>query len=74
VTNQAYRIGRAVYATQFHFEADTRLVRDWNREFAALIASSEPDWAVRHEKEQELHGAAADAAGLAIARAWTASI
>lgn len=27
--NQAYRIGRATYATQFHFEADRSLIDSW---------------------------------------------
>ena len=27
---QAFRIGRAVYGIQFHFEADRRLVEDWS--------------------------------------------
>ena len=46
--NQAFRIGRAVYGIQFHFEADRALVERWNREFAELIAEETPDWPERH--------------------------
>jgi GMP synthase (glutamine-hydrolysing) len=68
--NQAFRLGRAVYAIQFHFEADTGLVADWTRDFAHEILPFTPDWFDRHEQEAARHGPAADAAGLALARAW----
>lgn len=68
--NQAFRIGRAAYGVQFHFEADRKLVREWNRVFADVIAVRHPEWDTIHRAEEERHGAAADAAGLAIARAW----
>jgi GMP synthase-like glutamine amidotransferase len=71
--NQAFRIGRAVYGFQFHFEADRELVREWSTAFAAIIAERHPDWADRLDGETARHGAAADAAGLAIARAWIAT-
>ena len=35
---QAFRIGRAVYGIQFHFEADRALVERWSGDFAAMIA------------------------------------
>ena len=72
--NQAFRIGRASYGIQFHFEADRELVRSWNAAFASTIAASHPDWNSRYEREAECHGAAADATGLAIARAWVRTI
>lgn len=72
--NQAFRFGRAAYGIQFHFEADTRLVREWNAAFADTIAESQPHWRADHAREEALHGRAADAAGLAIARAWTSLI
>ena len=72
--NQAFRLGRAVYATQFHFEADTGLVADWTRDFAHEIAPFTPDWFDRHGQESARHGPAADAAGLALARAWVGLI
>jgi len=72
--NQAFRLGRAVYGFQFHFEADTPMVRDWSTSFAAMIAERHPDWNDRLDDELACNGADADAAGLAIARAWVATI
>ncbi len=71
---QAFRVGRASYGIQFHFEAGTTLVASWTRDFADEIRASEPGWFARHPHEAAKHGAAADAAGLALARAWTARI
>jgi GMP synthase-like glutamine amidotransferase len=67
---QAFRIGRASYGIQFHFEAGTELVNYWTTGFAEEIADCAPDWPNRHSAEAAKHGAAADAAGLALARAW----
>ncbi|MER8367508.1 type 1 glutamine amidotransferase [Mesorhizobium sp. M0306] len=72
--NQAFRIGRAVYGFQFHFEADRPMVRDWSTSFAPLIAERHPEWAGRLDDEMARNGPQADAAGLAIARAWVAMI
>jgi GMP synthase-like glutamine amidotransferase len=72
--NQAFRIGRAGYGIQFHFEADTKLVRAWNAIFASTIASRHPDWDDRFEQEAERHGSTADAVGLEIARGWVRTI
>jgi GMP synthase-like glutamine amidotransferase len=72
--NQAFRIGRATYGFQFHFEADQPLVRGWNTSFAQVIAARHPDWPERFEDEAERHGPGADAAGLTIARAWVKAI
>jgi GMP synthase-like glutamine amidotransferase len=69
-SNQAFRIGRAVYGVQFHFEADRPLVRHWNAAFADYIAENHPGWTDRFESEEARCGAEADAAGLALARAW----
>lgn len=74
IENQAFRVGRAVYGTQFHFEADRPLVEEWSANFADWLAEREPDWPERHSKQAALHGPAADAAGLALARAWVAAI
>jgi GMP synthase-like glutamine amidotransferase len=71
---QAFRIGRAAYGIQFHFEAGTELVASWTENFAAEIVDSAPDWFDRRPAEAARHGPAADAAGLALARAWTALI
>lgn len=72
--NQAFRVGRAAYGIQFHFEADTPLVRHWSRQFAAYLAERQPDWQERLEGESARHGPVADATGLALARAWVAMV
>lgn len=72
--NQAFRVGRAGYAVQFHFEADRRLVREWNGLFADYLAERHSDWTIRHATEEARHGPEADAVGQAIARAWIRQI
>lgn len=72
--HQAFRIGRATYGTQFHFEANRAVVRDWSREFPHIIETMNPDWADQHPKLAETDGAQADGYGLAIARAWVGLI
>jgi GMP synthase-like glutamine amidotransferase len=70
--NQAFRIGRASYGIQFHFEADRPMVSHWTKIFAGYLAERHPGWA--HEEEAATHGPAADTAGLALARAWISTI
>ncbi len=72
VAQQGFRIGRASYGTQFHFEANRAVVRDWKRSFGDLMAASKPVWAF--EEEAATLGRAADGHGLTIARAWVAQI
>lgn len=73
--NQAFRIGRAAYGTQFHFEADRRLAEKWSADFAGLLDGREPEWnRGRLGVEAARFGEEADAAGLAIARGWVATI
>ncbi len=72
--HQAFRIGRAAYGTQFHFEASTTVVEDWNRNFPAVIAGIDPTWLATYPDHAAKHGETADAAGLAIARAWVRTI
>ncbi|MGV4793537.1 glutamine amidotransferase-related protein [Rhizobium sp. F40D2] len=72
--NQAFRIGRAVYGTQFHFEADSAVVEQWKTEFPDAIERIAPGWLENHTELAARHGGAADAAGLAIARAWVGLI
>ena len=67
---QAFRIGRAIYGIQFHFETGAEMVARWNEVYAREIRNFDPGWFNRHPAEAERHGAAADAAGLALARAW----
>jgi len=68
--NQAFRLGRAVYGVQFHFEADRPLVEGWSAEFAPTILGYAPDWPERHPLDAARHGPAADATGLELARRW----
>ncbi|MEF0939960.1 type 1 glutamine amidotransferase [Rhizobium sp. BR 362] len=72
--NQAFRIGRAAYGTQFHFEANTAVVEGWRTDFTASIERNEPGWLERYAEIAALHAAAADVAGLAIARGWVGTI
>lgn len=72
--NQAFRVGRAVYGVQFHFEADRPHVVRWNEVFAEHLAERHPGWMNRFEEEAAAHGPGADAGGLALARAWVATI
>jgi GMP synthase-like glutamine amidotransferase len=71
---QAFRMGRAVYGIQFHFEAGTDLVASWTRDFAREIEPYAPDWFARRAIEAEGHGKVADAVGLSLARAWVGLI
>jgi GMP synthase (glutamine-hydrolysing) len=71
---QAFRIGRATYGTQFHFEANRVVVSDWSREFPAIITTIAPDWKEQHPAQAASIGPQADAHGLAIARAWVGLI
>jgi GMP synthase (glutamine-hydrolysing) len=68
--SQAFRIGRAAYATQFHFEASRAVVADWTRTFPDLTEAMEPGWAASHTARAPGLGARADGHGLDIARAW----
>lgn len=73
--NQAFRIGRAAYGIQFHFEASRKVVEEWNVAFADYLAKRHPDWSQhRHGEEKSAYGREADEAGMALARAWVATI
>jgi GMP synthase-like glutamine amidotransferase len=74
VSNQAFRIGRAAYGVQFHFEADRTLVEQWSRDFHALLAHRQPDWSERQPVDAAEFGPKADATGLTIARNWVATV
>jgi GMP synthase-like glutamine amidotransferase len=71
---QAFRFGRAGYAMQFHFEADTTVVARWVEDFAPVIKRKAPDWHRTYPAAARAEGVRADAHGLAIARAWAALI
>jgi GMP synthase-like glutamine amidotransferase len=71
---QGFRIGRATYGLQFHFEANRRVVADWVRTFPKAVARHDPRFAGTLPDGPGGAGIAADAAGLAIARNWVALI
>lgn len=72
--HQAFRIGRATYGTQFHFEASRTVVQDWTRSFPEATDRMSPGWTTRHPTLAVTRGAEADAHGLALARAWVSLI
>ncbi len=74
VAHQAFRMGRAAYGTQFHFEASRIVVEEWIDNFGHLIEAMEPGWIARYTEQAAIDGARADEAGLAIARAWVKQI
>jgi GMP synthase (glutamine-hydrolysing) len=71
---QAYRVGRAGYGFQFHFEANRAVMADWLRCFPAAIAGMDPAFAADHPRRAATEGAEADAIGLALARGWVGLI
>lgn len=72
--NQAFRIGRATYGTQFHFEASRAVVDGWVEAFPDLVETLQPGWLARRAALAAESGPVADATGLALARAWVATI
>jgi GMP synthase (glutamine-hydrolysing) len=71
---QAFRIARAVYGIQFHFEAGTELVSSWNVDYEKEIVPIDPGWFERYPAEVARHGGKADATGRALAHAWVGLI
>lgn len=72
--NQAFRIGRASYGMQFHFEANQNVVRTWCDGFKASVEKMSPGFLARFEDERTSHGAIADENGLKIARNWVKTL
>ena len=73
-TNQCFRIGRASYGMQFHFEASRPVVETWNRDMQEAMERMRPGWHAGYEQLAATEGVVADAAGLAIARAWVQQV
>ena len=71
---QCFKSHRAAYGMQFHFEASRAVVAHWSREFSGAADKMCPGWADLHQSHAATRGVAADAHGLAIARAWVALI
>jgi GMP synthase-like glutamine amidotransferase len=75
VPMQAFRFGSRAWGVQFHFEMSRAVVAQLLRLCAAAVEARAPGWAAgRHAAEAARHGPAADAAGLALARAWVAQL
>jgi GMP synthase (glutamine-hydrolysing) len=72
--NQCFRTGRAGYGMQFHFEANRAVAADWAHEFADSFEATRPGWIAAFDAHAAKDAAAADAHGLAIARAFVALI
>lgn len=72
--SQCFRTHRAAYASQFHFEASRAVVADWSREFGDTMNRMDPGWTDTLAERAAAQGVAADAHGLAIARAWVALV
>jgi GMP synthase (glutamine-hydrolysing) len=72
--HQAFRIGRATYGTQFHFEASRAVIADWYRRFPDRMEESSPGWSEAFPTLAVTHGSKADSHGLALARAWISLI
>jgi GMP synthase (glutamine-hydrolysing) len=53
--NQGFRIGRHVYAFQFHFEASRAILRTWVRANSASLQQQHPDFPARIERELTQH-------------------
>jgi GMP synthase (glutamine-hydrolysing) len=72
--HQCFRLARATYGMQFHFEASRAVVADWTRRFPDLTEKMEPGWQTAHPARATTVGRHADAAGLQIARNWVGLI
>lgn len=71
---QCFRIGRATYGMQFHFEASRAVVADWARTFPDAAERMSPGWTAAHPALAQTRGISADHVGLQIARNWVALI
>jgi GMP synthase (glutamine-hydrolysing) len=69
---QAYRIGRATYATQFHPEVTIDIVRDWIRKFGTTFTRDEPRLLTDLDRQFAENFARARAQCQALVRGWMA--
>jgi GMP synthase (glutamine-hydrolysing) len=69
---QAFRIGRATYATQFHPEVTIDIVRDWIRKFGTAFTEDEPRLLTDLDRQFAENFARARAQCQALVRGWMA--
>ena len=50
------------------------MVEDWRQKFPDMMEVCRPGWLEEHRDLAQVHGPAADATGLALARAWVRQI
>ena len=74
VANQCFRVGRAAYGMQFHFEASIEVVEAWLAAFPDVAERMAPGWLGRYAEVAARHAAAADRAGHAIASAFLRTV
>lgn len=67
---QAFRTGRATYATQFHPEVTIDIVRDWIRRFGTAFTRDEPRLLTDLDRQFAEHFAGARAQCQALVRGW----
>lgn len=71
---QAFRIGRAVYGIQFHFEADAAIVADWSEAHAATAEAAHPGWATVMPRLAATLGREAEQVGRRLADAFISRV
>lgn len=71
---QAFRVGRATYATQFHPEVTIDIVRDWIRKFGATFTRDEPRLLTDLDRQFGEHFARARSQCQALVRGWIALV
>jgi GMP synthase-like glutamine amidotransferase len=70
---QAFRVGRAAYGIQFHFEAGTELVEEWSNVCRDEMIAAVPGWLDRYPAEAARHGPAARRRWTSAGEAWVLS-
>ncbi|WP_068081106.1 type 1 glutamine amidotransferase [Polycladidibacter stylochi] len=68
--NHAFRIGKACYAIQFHFECGIDEVKNWTSCFHSEFTVLLPNWQQIIGEQAKKHGEKAERLGLEIARNW----
>lgn len=68
--HQAFRIGRAAYAMQFHFEVTPQLIERWLDMARGSLDADMPGWRETMDAQREHHARDADRIGREMTRAW----